>query len=118
MIEMALTADHLIVIGRGRLIADTDVAGFISAHSLGRIVVRTPERARLTELTQHPRILAESANRRRTRRKKPGEIFQQTGRQPPRQQHEHHPRRHPHDRDDHGQPHPFHTRNLSTVSAR
>ncbi len=50
MSEMALTADHLIVIGRGRLTADTDVAGFISAHSLGRVVVRTPERARLTEL--------------------------------------------------------------------
>ena len=28
----------------------SSVAGFISAHSLGRIVVRTPERARLTEL--------------------------------------------------------------------
>jgi ABC-2 type transport system ATP-binding protein len=29
MSEMALTADHLIVIGRGRLIADTDMARFI-----------------------------------------------------------------------------------------
>ena len=33
MSEMALTADHLIVIGRGRLIADTDVAGFMRASS-------------------------------------------------------------------------------------
>jgi len=50
MSEMALTADHLIVIGRGRLIADTDVAGFIAAHSLGRLVARTPDPGRLREL--------------------------------------------------------------------
>ena len=36
MSEMALTADHLIVIGRGRLIADTSVAEFIAQASLGR----------------------------------------------------------------------------------
>ena len=33
MSEMALTADHLIVIGRGRLIADTAMREFIRAHS-------------------------------------------------------------------------------------
>lgn len=52
MSEMALTADHLIVIGRGRLIADTDVAGFIAAHSLGRLVTRTPDPRRLQEIIQ------------------------------------------------------------------
>ena len=52
MSEMALTADHLVVIGRGRLIADTDVAGFIAAHSLGRLVARTPEPARLRKLVE------------------------------------------------------------------
>ena len=31
MSEMALTADHLIVIGRGRLIADTSVDEFVAA---------------------------------------------------------------------------------------
>ena len=36
MSEMALTADHLIVIGRGRLIADTDVAGFLRRAAGGR----------------------------------------------------------------------------------
>lgn len=30
MSEMALTADHLIVVGRGRLLADTSMAGFIA----------------------------------------------------------------------------------------
>ncbi|GAC1610757.1 MAG: ABC transporter ATP-binding protein [Mycobacteriales bacterium] len=50
MSEMALTADHLLVIGRGRLIADTDVATFIATHSLGRLVVRSPQLARLQEL--------------------------------------------------------------------
>ena len=33
MSEMALTADHLIVIGRGRLIADASVADFVAGAS-------------------------------------------------------------------------------------
>ena len=33
MSEMSLTADHLIVIGRGRLIADTSVADFLAGAS-------------------------------------------------------------------------------------
>ena len=36
MSEMEQTADHLIVIGRGRLIADTDVASFVAQASSGR----------------------------------------------------------------------------------
>ena len=34
MSEMALTADHLIVIGRGRLLADTTVQAFIQANAV------------------------------------------------------------------------------------
>src|SRR5579875_2673032 len=50
MNEMAVTADHLIVIGRGRLIADASTAEVI-ARSTGKTVrVRTPDPARLTEL--------------------------------------------------------------------
>jgi ABC-2 type transport system ATP-binding protein len=42
MSEMALTADHLVVIGRGRLIAEMPVAEFV-ANSSGQFVrVRTP----------------------------------------------------------------------------
>lgn len=50
MSEMALTADHLVVIGRGRLIADTGMAEFIAASSHGSVRVRSPETDRLAQL--------------------------------------------------------------------
>lgn len=43
MSEMALTADHLIVIGRGRLLADMSVKDFIARNSAGFARVRVPE---------------------------------------------------------------------------
>ncbi|MDI3417206.1 ABC transporter ATP-binding protein [Streptomyces luteolus] len=43
MSEMALTAEHLIVIGRGQLLADMSVREFIAANSAGFARVRTPE---------------------------------------------------------------------------
>ncbi|GAA3044748.1 hypothetical protein GCM10020000_25470 [Streptomyces olivoverticillatus] len=43
MSEMALTADHLIVIGRGQLMADMSVKDFISANSADFARVRTPD---------------------------------------------------------------------------
>jgi len=43
MSEMALTADHLIVIGRGRLIADATVDDFISASSSSHVRVVSPQ---------------------------------------------------------------------------
>ena len=48
MSEMALTADHLIVIGRGRLLADTDTKAFIEEHSAGLVRIRVSEPDRLT----------------------------------------------------------------------
>lgn len=42
MSEMALTADHLIVIGRGQLLADMSVTDFIAANSSDFARVRTP----------------------------------------------------------------------------
>jgi ABC-2 type transport system ATP-binding protein len=48
--EMELMADHLIVIGRGRLLADTPIADFVARSSHTSIVVRSPEAARLSEL--------------------------------------------------------------------
>ncbi|MGY4744531.1 ABC transporter ATP-binding protein [Streptomyces sp. ATMOS53] len=42
MSEMALTADHLIVIGRGQLLSDMSVTDFISANSADFARVRTP----------------------------------------------------------------------------
>jgi ABC-2 type transport system ATP-binding protein len=43
MSEMALTADHLIVIGRGRLLADMSVKEFIDRHSTGFARLRVPD---------------------------------------------------------------------------
>ncbi|GAA4616454.1 ABC transporter ATP-binding protein [Actinoallomurus liliacearum] len=45
--EMALTAEHLVVIGRGRLLADTTVAEFVTAHTRSFVRVRTPEPERM-----------------------------------------------------------------------
>ncbi|MFF4992204.1 ATP-binding cassette domain-containing protein [Streptosporangium saharense] len=42
MSEMQLTADHLVVIGKGRLIADAPLAEIIARGSLTAVVVRTP----------------------------------------------------------------------------
>jgi ABC-2 type transport system ATP-binding protein len=53
MAEMALTADNLIVIGRGRLIADTTVADFVSQAGNKAVLVRTPDGAALTEALRH-----------------------------------------------------------------
>jgi ABC-2 type transport system ATP-binding protein len=50
MSEMAQTAERVIVIGRGRIIADTTMAAFIRSASSGRVRVRTPEPERLAEL--------------------------------------------------------------------
>ena len=50
MAEMALTADHLVVIGRGQLIADTSVADFVASASNGRVRVSSPESPRLRKL--------------------------------------------------------------------
>ncbi len=50
MNEMALTAQHLIVIGRGRLIADCATNEFIARSLKRSVLVRSPDAARLTEL--------------------------------------------------------------------
>jgi ABC-2 type transport system ATP-binding protein len=48
MSEIALTAEHVIVVGRGRLIADTSVAEIVAQASQNAAVrVRTPEATRL-----------------------------------------------------------------------
>ncbi len=47
MSEMALTADHLVVIGRGRLIADEPLEAFVARTSTETVLVRTPAPDRL-----------------------------------------------------------------------
>jgi ABC-2 type transport system ATP-binding protein len=49
MSEMALTAEHLIVIGRGSLLADTSVADFIEANSASGVRIRTPQPEQLLD---------------------------------------------------------------------
>lgn len=41
--EMALTADHLVVIGRGRLVADTPTYDFVKNNSKTSVIVRSEE---------------------------------------------------------------------------
>jgi len=50
MNEMAVTADHLIVIGRGKLIADCSTHEFISRSSEKSVLVRSPDADRLADL--------------------------------------------------------------------
>ena len=50
MNEMAVTADHLIVIGQGRLLADCPTAEFIDCNSKPQVLVKTSDAAQLTQL--------------------------------------------------------------------
>ena len=77
MSEMALTADHLIVIGRGRLIADTSVADFVArrvegarprAHAAGRAAARAARRPRASTVDE--REPAAARGRRADRRRR------------------------------------------------
>jgi ABC-2 type transport system ATP-binding protein len=50
MNEMAVTADHLIVIGRGRLITESSTEDVIARSAAKSVRVRTPDAARLADL--------------------------------------------------------------------
>ncbi|MEV6766085.1 ATP-binding cassette domain-containing protein [Streptomyces sp. NPDC051105] len=50
MSEMALTADHLVVIGQGRLLADTSMADFIRTNSRSYVRICSPQRERLLDV--------------------------------------------------------------------
>jgi ABC-2 type transport system ATP-binding protein len=50
MSEMALTADHIIVLGRGRVIADAPVAEILALAPGAAVRVRTPDTMKLTPL--------------------------------------------------------------------
>jgi ABC-2 type transport system ATP-binding protein len=54
MSEMALTADHLIIVGRGRLLADVSTAEMTAASAAVR--VRSPQAARLRRLLAGPGV--------------------------------------------------------------
>ena len=50
MSEMALTAEHVVVVGRGRVIANVPVQQLISGASRGVVLVRTPYASQLAEV--------------------------------------------------------------------
>jgi len=50
MSEMALTAEHLVVIGRGRLLADDTVEAFVAANGHNSAHVRSPQSKHLAAL--------------------------------------------------------------------
>jgi ABC-2 type transport system ATP-binding protein len=50
MSEMALTADHLLVIGRGRILADCSTSEFIADHAASFVRVRSPQPGEVADL--------------------------------------------------------------------
>ncbi len=60
MSEMAITAEHLIIIGRGRLIRDVSVAEFVAQHSKKAVRVRSPQSRELRERMLGPQVRVSS----------------------------------------------------------
>jgi ABC-2 type transport system ATP-binding protein len=61
MSEIALTAEHVVVIGRGRLIADTSVAEIVAQASADAAVhVRSPHAPRLQEVLARPGVTVQA----------------------------------------------------------
>jgi ABC-2 type transport system ATP-binding protein len=56
MSEMAQTATRLVIVGRGKLIAETSVEDFISHAAVGEVVVRTPEARCLSKALAGPGV--------------------------------------------------------------
>jgi ABC-2 type transport system ATP-binding protein len=60
MSEMALTAEHVIVIGRGRLMADMPMSELIAQASSNAVVVHTPHAAALAQGLASPDVTVSS----------------------------------------------------------
>jgi ABC-2 type transport system ATP-binding protein len=60
MSEMSLTADHLIIIGRGRLIRDVGLAEFVDEWSRNVVRVRSPQAAALRDEILGPNVRVSS----------------------------------------------------------
>jgi ABC-2 type transport system ATP-binding protein len=63
MSEMAVTAEHLIVVGRGRLIADAPVSEFIDRAARNTVRVRSPQAVDLYDLLTGPGVTITSVGR-------------------------------------------------------
>ncbi|MBU6244280.1 MAG: ATP-binding cassette domain-containing protein [Actinomycetales bacterium] len=62
MSEVEQTADHLIVIGRGRILADMPMGDFIRQSSQHRVSVMSPDATRLAELMAGPEVVVATAD--------------------------------------------------------
>lgn len=60
MSEMAQTADHVVVVGRGKLKADEPMEVFLQRASAGRVLVRSPEVQALTRYLSGPDVTVEA----------------------------------------------------------
>jgi ABC-2 type transport system ATP-binding protein len=60
MSEMAQTATRLVIVGRGKLIAETSVEDFIGHAAVGDVLVRTPEPTGLGEALAGPGVTVTS----------------------------------------------------------
>ena len=56
MSEMAQTADHIIVLGRGRIIADAPVSDIVALSTGTAVLVRTPDAERFSALLSAPDV--------------------------------------------------------------
>ncbi len=50
MSEMALTADHLVVVGRGKILADCSMSDFIARHATSYVRLASPQRGEVADL--------------------------------------------------------------------
>jgi ABC-2 type transport system ATP-binding protein len=53
MSELQDTADHLVVVGRGKVIADADVAELLAAAADGLVTLRTTARSQAARVLEH-----------------------------------------------------------------
>jgi ABC-2 type transport system ATP-binding protein len=64
MSEMAQTAEHLVIVGRGRVIADTTVDEVVAQASIGATVhVRTPQATAVRDALAGPDVRIQSRER-------------------------------------------------------
>jgi ABC-2 type transport system ATP-binding protein len=56
MSEMALTADHVVILGRGRVLADAPIAELTGRVNSGRVIVRTPSPTELAHAIAGPDV--------------------------------------------------------------
>lgn len=60
MSEMALTAEHLIIIGQGRLIRDVSLVDFVNESSANTVRVRSPQATKLRDVILGPDVRVSS----------------------------------------------------------